>query len=88
MEITYPARAVEQDGGYFVEFIDLPDTFTEGETLDAALFNAAEVLSGMLAWRLDGAQDIPLPTPKLEGVHYVAPDHKTQAALLRQTWAG
>jgi antitoxin HicB len=82
MEITYPARAVEQDGGYFVEFIDLPDTFTEGKTLDEALFNAAEVLSGMLAWRLDEEKDIPLPTRKLKGVYYIAPDLKTQAALL------
>ncbi len=43
MDITYPARLAEQEGGYFVEFIDLPDTFTEGGTIEEALFNAAEV---------------------------------------------
>lgn len=82
MEITYPATVTRQPDGYFVEFIDLPDTFTEGESLEEALFNAAEVLSGMLAWRLDEGMDIPLPTPKLKQVHYIAPDLKTQAALL------
>ncbi len=82
MEITYPARVREQSDGYFVEFVDLPDTFTEGETLDEALFNAAEVLSGMLAWRLDEGLDIPKATRKLKDAHYIAPDLKTQAALL------
>ncbi len=82
MEITYPARVTRQHERFFVEFVDLPDTFTEGETLEEALFNAAEVLSGMLAWRLDEGLDIPLATPKLRDAHYIAPDLKTQAALL------
>jgi predicted RNase H-like HicB family nuclease len=30
-----------------VRFVDLDDAFTEGATLDEALFNAAEVLSAM-----------------------------------------
>ncbi len=82
MEITYPAMVTKQEGGYFVTFVDLPDTFTEGESLDEAMFNAAEVLSGMLAWRLDEGMDIPVATPKLKEAHYIAPDLKTQAALL------
>lgn len=89
MDIIYPARLIEQDGSYIVEFVDLPDTFTAGETIEEALFNAAEVLSGMLAWRLDEGKEIPLPTRKLKGMHYIAPDLKTQAALLlRQARAG
>lgn len=31
MQISYPANITEQaDGSYLVQFIDLPDTFTEG----------------------------------------------------------
>ena len=83
MEIRYPATVEEQsDGGFLVTFIDLPDTFTEGKTKEEALFNAAEVLSAMLAWRLDEAKDVPAPSQKLKGVHYIAPDAKTQAAML------
>ena len=83
MEIRYPATVEEQsDGGFLVTFIDLPDTFTEGKTKEEALFNAAEVLSAMLAWRLDKAKDVPAPSQKLKGVHYIAPDAKTQAAML------
>jgi antitoxin HicB len=89
MEISYPARISPQKGGsLMVEFLDLPDTFTEGETLEEALFNAAAVLSAMVGWHIDQGSDIPAPTPKLKrvkrvkGVYYIAPDAKTQAVLL------
>ena len=81
--MRYPATLEPQaNGGFFVQFVDLPDTFTEGATREEALFNAAEVLSAMLGWRLDESKEIPPPTLSLDGVHYVAPDAKTQAALL------
>lgn len=83
MEIRYPATLKEQtDGNFLVTFVDLPDTFTEGKTKDEALFNATEVLSAMLAWRLDEAKDVPAPSRKIKGAHYIAPDAKTQAAML------
>ena len=74
MEIRYPATvSVQQDGTFFVQFVDLPDTFTEGHTKEAALVNAAEVLSAMLAWRLDESKEIPAPTQHVKGAHYIAP---------------
>ena len=83
MDIRYPAKIeLQEDGRYLVTFVDLPDTFTEGETREEALFNAAEVLSAMLAWRLDEARDVPAPTQKVKGATYVPPDAKTQAAML------
>ena len=83
MEIRYPATIDKQkDGSFLVTFVDLPDTFTEGQTKEEALFNATEVLSVMLAWRLDEAKDIPAPTLKIKSAHYIAPDAKTQAAML------
>lgn len=53
-----------------------------GAGQEEALFNASEVLSAMLAWRLDEAKDVPQPSQKLKGMHYIAPDAKTQAAML------
>jgi len=83
MEIRYPARLeAQEDGSYLVQFIDLPDTFTEGHTQEEALFNAVEVLSAMLAWRLDTGQELPGPSAQVEGTIDVAPDAKTQAAML------
>ena len=83
MDIRYPATVEAQaDGTFLARFVDLPDTFTEGQTIEEALFNASEVLSAMLAWRLDEAMDVPSPSQKIKGAHYIAPDAKTQAAML------
>lgn len=83
MEIRYPATIEKQpDGSFFVQFVDLSDTFTEGRTEEEALFNASEVLSGMLAWRLDEGEEVPPPSSGIDGAFYIAPDAKTQAAML------
>ncbi len=83
MEIRYPAvLEAEEGGGFFIRFLDFEDIFTEGETEEEALFNAAEVLSGMLAFKLDHGQAIACPSPGAPGVRLIAPDAKTQAALL------
>ncbi len=83
MEIRYPATIAEQaDGTFFVQFVDLPDAFTEGRTLADALLNASEVLSGMLAHRLEEGQAVPAPSKNVKGARYIAPDAKTQAAIL------
>lgn len=83
MEIRYPAKIEKQeDGNYFVQFIDFDDIFTEGSTREEALFNGVEALSGMLAWKLDSGIDIPAPSKDITTADYIAPDAKTQAAML------
>ncbi len=83
MDIHYPAIIEPQEPyGLLVTFPDLPDTFTEGATLDEALFNAAEVLTAMLGWKLDNNQPIPLPSLLAPKQYPIAPDARTQAALL------
>ena len=74
MDTRYPAIvAAQEDGSFFVQFVDLPDTFTEGRTKEEALFNATEVLSAMLAWRLHELKQIPAPSQHVKGAHYIAP---------------
>jgi antitoxin HicB len=83
MQTAYPAMITTQDNGaLLVHFVDLPDTFTEGDTLADALNNGAEVLSAMLGWHLDQGNAITPPSAGVEGAHYIAPDAKTQAVLL------
>jgi antitoxin HicB len=83
MEIRYPAMLEPQpEGGFFVRFVDLPDTFTEGETREEALFNAVEVLSVMLDSHLNAGHAIPTPSKAVPKAIYLSPDAKTQAALL------
>ncbi|MDR3299773.1 MAG: type II toxin-antitoxin system HicB family antitoxin [Candidatus Accumulibacter sp.] len=83
MEIRYPAKIGQDDEGYYlVRFVDMEDTFTYGNTMKKSLFNAAEVLTGMLETKLKHDLEIAEPTPGLSDVHYIFPDAKTQAALL------
>jgi predicted RNase H-like HicB family nuclease len=83
LEARYPAVLEPQENGaLLVRFVDLDDTFTEGDTPDEALFNAAEVLSALLGGRLDHDLPVPDPSPAGEGLYLIAPDARTQAALL------
>ena len=83
LEARYPAALEpEEGGGFFVRFVDLENTYTDGLTLDEALFDGAEVLSAMLGCRLDHDLPIPDPSPAGEGLYLIAPDARTQAALL------
>jgi len=82
MNIAYPYTVEPQpEGGYLVQFVDLEEAFTEGETLEQAAFHAAEVLTGVLAVRLEQGEDIPPPSPAC-GRPLAVPDAPVQAALL------
>jgi antitoxin HicB len=82
MNIRYPAILTPEQGGYVVQFTDLDEAFTEGDTLEEALFNAAEVLTLTLEGRMAEGMDIPAPSARVAGAHYIAPDAKTQSVLL------
>lgn len=89
MDIRYPATLDRQtDGRYLVQFVNLAEAFTEDQTKKEALFNAAEVLSAVLAWRLDAGRAVPAPSQKVRGASYIAPDAKTQAAMLLRSIEG
>ncbi len=84
MKPFFPAR-IEQDekGMFFVQFINLEEAITDGETLEEALFNAQEVLTLTIESRLDEGIEIS-PPMKVTGdnIHYIAPAARVQAALL------
>jgi antitoxin HicB len=89
MDVRYPAHITEDPaGGYCVQFVDLAEAFTEGDSLEEALFNAAEALTLTLDGRLAEGQDVPDPSPDIADAHYIAPDAKTQGALLLRAARG
>ena len=91
-DFAYPARIVKhKQGAYEVQFIDLDDCFTEGDTFEEALDFASEVLSGVILTKLDHDMPIAKPSKAVKGknVYYVLPDGATQSALLiREAFAG
>ena len=83
MKILYPAIVRKQKPcGYFVRFPDIKEAVTQGETVEEALFNAGEVLTLALDHRLGRDREVPLPSVPPTRAYLVAPDAKTQAAIL------
>jgi len=81
--IAYPAKfqkAVE--GGYVVEFIDIPSCVTEGDTLEEAKEMAKEAISAML-YSLDSRKML-IPEPSVakgKGIYYIEPELKVAFAI-------
>ncbi len=81
MNILYPAYITQEDNRYLVRFPDLAEAVTEGETLEEALFQAADVLTLSLEGRMEEGLDIP-QSSELADAYVVAPSARVQAALL------
>mgnify|MGYP000235149510 CR=1 FL=1 len=83
MIIAYPYLAeLDEDGRFFVHFIDIEEGITQADSLEEAAFNAAEVLSAILACRLEDNEEIPEPSVCPENGYLASPNSKVQAALL------
>lgn len=61
MKYKFPALLIEEDNGYFVEFPDLDDVFTQGKTPTEAIENAEDVLNLMLWDKEENNEKIPEP---------------------------
>jgi antitoxin HicB len=71
---------VQPEGGYTVTFPDIPEAITEGDTRDAALFNAAEALTLALDQRIADGEALPAPAAR-KGT-WIEPAASVQAAAL------
>jgi len=88
MNLSYPyTTKLQTNGSFLVQFVDFEEAFTEGETLEEAAFNAAEVLTGIIAYRLEQGEAIPMPSPAKK--HLLAsPSAGVQSAMLLRTARG
>lgn len=83
--IYYPAKITydKEDKSFLVEFPDLEGCLTEGETLDAALKNAKEVLSGYLASIFERGFAIPEPSQlKGKNIHLIEPETEVATPIM------
>ena len=59
-KLTYPIELTKQnDGGYLVEFPDIPEAITQGDTIDDALIEASDCLEETIANRIAMKMTIP-----------------------------
>lgn len=59
MVYTYDAIITKEEDGYFVQFPQLPDAFTQGATREEATQRASEVLTLILSGMLDEGEEPP-----------------------------
>ncbi len=70
---TFPVTLTKQKkGGYTVEFIDLPEAITQGESITDALNEAIDCLEEAIANRIIMKLDIPEPKKITANQHSVA----------------
>ncbi len=60
------------DGGWVVTSRDLPEVITQGETIEAALIEAADCLEEAVAARIDDKKNIPMPSSTLPDEYLVS----------------
>jgi antitoxin HicB len=74
MKQAYPAEIIkDEQGRYFVRFLDFAEAITEGESLQEALANAQEVLALTLEARRAEGLPIPKAQPAAgENIHFIA----------------
>lgn len=88
MKILYPVRIDkdEESGALLVEgLVPLTNVLTYGNTLEDALENAREALTGILGAMLDHGDDIPdpvNPSKKEEDIYWIEPDPKVAIPIL------
>lgn len=62
-QFAYPVKLTKQkEGGYLVQFLDLPEAITQGESMYDALNEAIDCLEEAIAHRITKKMDIPAPT--------------------------
>jgi antitoxin HicB len=61
---AFPAKVTldRDDGGYVVTFRDIPEAITQGDSIPAALTEAADCLEEAIAAYIDDKLDIPEPS--------------------------
>lgn len=88
MNLSYPyTTKLQTNGSLVVQFVDFEEAFTEGETLEEAAFNAAEVLTGVIAYRLEQGETIPQPSPTKKNL-VASPSAGVQSAMLLRAARG
>lgn len=88
MNVLFPAQISfdQEDGRYFVDFSDIPEAITEGESIEEACFNASEALTLAIEGRLEEGIDVPEPSACQKDQKLISPSVRAQAALLIK-WA-
>lgn len=60
--VLYPCKIRKEGGVYYVEFVDFPECFTDGESPEEVLTNARDVLEGIIFSYIKNGKPLPSPS--------------------------
>ena len=81
MNFSYPFKLTPaEEGGFLIQFIDIPEAYSEGDTEDECFYMATDVLNLSLECRLENNEPIPEPS-NIDTKYKVMPSVTIQAAL-------
>lgn len=60
--VLYPAKIWKEDNVFYVQFLDIKNAFTYGNTLEEAKEMGAEVLTTLFSYHIEN--NIPIPIPR------------------------
>ncbi|WP_300123454.1 type II toxin-antitoxin system HicB family antitoxin [uncultured Enterococcus sp.] len=79
MKKTYPAIFISEENGFSVIFPEFSGG-TQGKDLEDAMYQAKEMLDGLLSFYIE--ENLPLPKPS--DIHYIQTENKTSFVTLIQ----
>ena len=86
MKVTYPVKIQKEEDYYSVQGLEpLTGVITDGNSLEEAMKNAREALTGVLGAMLDHGMEIPDPSRQggeQEGVYWIEPDLHVACPIL------
>ena len=73
LQFTYPVKLTRdrKDGGYVVSCRDIPETITQGDSIEEALREAEGALQAAIEGRIEDGLDIPVPSRAKSGERMV-----------------
>lgn len=81
--MLYPVKITHQDvGNYAVEFPDIPEALTLGDTVEEALRHAVDALETALDFYFDHGRMVPMPSAPKRGHRLVALPASISAKVL------
>ncbi len=85
MKVVYPFRVWKEDEDYLVQGLEpLENVLTYGESIEEALMNGREALTGVLGVMLDNGQKFPDPqkVSQAKDVYWIEPDPSVAIPIL------
>lgn len=70
-KMFYPCKIYEEDGVFYANFVDFPDCFTDGDTMEEVVINAKDVLEGVAFSYLKNGKPLPEASLKEKDVVFI-----------------